>query len=151
MTRPRPKASARPPRIFWAEDAPDDRFLIREAVHRIEPAPAITFFDDGQDLLDRLRHSRPDRAVLDIHMPRLDGIETLKAIRQRPGMRNLPVVMFSTAMIEEEVAACKGLEVQAFVQKPADLEEFTAAVTAIVTGKAETRRASLGRRQPLRV
>jgi CheY-like chemotaxis protein len=138
----------RPPRIYWAEDDRDDQFLIREAVRGT--TPAITFFDDGHALLKSLGHSKPDRVVLDIQMPRLDGIETLKAIRKRPGMRSLPVVMFSTAMIDEEVATCKSLEIQAFVQKPANFDEFAAAVAGIVDGTSEHRAATLGRRQPVR-
>lgn len=89
--------------IFWAEDALDDQFLIREAAKHLKPIPNIAFFGDGQALLNGLAHSKPDRIVLDIRMPRLDGIQSLKAIRQRPYLRNVPVVMFSTAMLSEEV------------------------------------------------
>ena len=135
-----PKASAKPARtVFWAEDAMDDQFLIRTAVEGMKPRPEVTFFEDGEMLLDALGKKRPDLVVLDIRMPRLDGIETLRRIRARPGMRNLPVVMFSTAMIDEEVAECKQLEVRDFLQKPGHYSEFSAAVERIIGNKAQPR------------
>ncbi|HUR24545.1 MAG TPA: response regulator [Candidatus Thermoplasmatota archaeon] len=135
-----PKSSQKPARtVFWAEDAMDDQFLIRTAVEGMKPRPEVTFFEDGEMLLDALGKKRPDLVVLDIRMPRLDGIETLRRIRARPGMRNLPVVMFSTAMIDEEVAECKQLEVRDFLQKPGHYSEFSAAVERIIGNKAQPR------------
>ena len=135
-----PKSASKPARtVFWAEDAMDDQFLIRTAVEGMKPRPEVTFFEDGEMLLDALGKKRPDLVVLDIRMPRLDGIETLRRIRARPGMRNLAVVMFSTAMIDEEVAECKQLEVRDFLQKPGHYSEFSAAVERIIGNKAQPR------------
>ena len=138
--QPSPAASIKPARtVFWAEDAMDDQFLIRTAVEGMKPRPEVTFFEDGEYLLDALSKKKPDLVVLDIRMPRLDGIETLRRIRARPGMRSLPVVMFSTAMLDEEVAECKALEVRDFLQKPGHYSEFSAAVERIVGNKAQPR------------
>lgn len=147
---PRSKPLGKPARtVFWAEDAMDDQFLIRTAVEGMKPRPEVTFFEDGELLLDALGRARPDLVVLDIRMPRLDGIQTLRRIRARPGMRNLPVVMFSTAMLDEEVAECKALEVRDFLQKPGHYSEFSAAVERIIGNKAQPRiagkRVSTGR------
>ena len=118
--------------MFWAEDDLDDQFLIRTAAESLKPRPEITFFEDGDVLLDAVAKKRPDLVVLDIRMPRLDGVETLRRLRARPGLRNLPVAMFSTAMVDSEVAECKALEVRDFLQKPAHYSEFSAAVARIV-------------------
>jgi two-component system response regulator len=144
------KPTGKPARtVFWAEDAMDDQFLIRSAVEGMKPRPEVTFFEDGEFLLDALSRKKPDLVVLDIRMPRLDGIQTLRRIRARPGMRNLPVVMFSTAMLDEEVAECKALEVRDFLQKPGHYSEFSAAVERIIGNKAQPRiagkRVSTGR------
>jgi two-component system response regulator len=144
------KPTGKPARtVFWAEDAMDDQFLIRTAVEGMKPRPEVTFFEDGELLLDALGRKKPDLVVLDIRMPRLDGIQTLRRIRARPGMRNLPVVMFSTAMLDEEVAECKSLEVRDFLQKPGHYSEFSAAVERIVGNKPTARiagkRVSTGR------
>lgn len=117
----------------------DDQFLIRTAVEGMKPRPELTFFEDGEYLLDALAKKKPDLVVLDIRMPRLDGLETLRRIRSRPGLRSLPVVMFSTAMVEEEVAECKSLEVRDFVQKPGHYSEFSAAVERIIGNKVPAR------------
>jgi CheY-like chemotaxis protein len=117
----------------------DDQFLIRAAVEGMKPRPELTFFEDGELLLDALSRKRPDLVVLDIRMPRMDGIETLRRLRARPGMRNLPVVMFSTAMLEEEVTECKALEVRDFIQKPGHYSEFSEAVERIIGNKAPPR------------
>lgn len=125
-------------KVFWAEDALDDQFLIRTAVEALRPRPEVQFFDDGDVLMEALRHERPRLVVLDIRMPRLDGIATLRQIRAIPGFHNLPVVMFSTAMIEEEVQACQELKARDFVQKPAHYAEFAEAVARVVGGKPRT-------------
>jgi CheY-like chemotaxis protein len=122
--------------VFWAEDAFDDQFMIREVARGIRPRHAITFFNDGQALLDALRDETPELIVLDIRMPRLDGVATLKAIRKQPAFAQIPVIMFSTAKLDAEVAACEKLGVQAFLQKPARFEDFSQAVRSIVDGTA---------------
>jgi two-component system response regulator len=125
-------------KVFWAEDALDDQFLIRTAVEALRPRPEVAFFDDGDVLMEALRHERPRLVVLDIRMPRLDGIATLRQIRAVPGFHNLPVVMFSTAMIDDEVKACQELKARDFVQKPAHYAEFAEAVARVVGGKPRT-------------
>ena len=132
---PVPKSAPKPARrVAWAEDDMDDQFLIRTAAEAIKPRPEITFFEDGELLLDAVARNKPDLVVLDIRMPRLDGMETLRRLRASPTLRNLPVVMFSTAMVEEEVAECKALEVRDFIQKPGHYTEFSEAVARIVGG-----------------
>jgi len=127
--RPAPKPART---VYWAEDDLDDQFLIRTAAEGLKPRPELTFFEDGGLLLDAVDRRKPDLVVLDIRMPRLDGLEALRRIRARPGLRHLPVVMFSTAMVEEEVNECKALEVRDFLQKPAHYSEFAGAVARIV-------------------
>jgi CheY-like chemotaxis protein len=122
-------------KVFWAEDALDDQFLIRTAVESLRPRPEVQFFEDGDVLMEALRHERPRLVVLDIRMPRLDGIATLRQIRALPGFHNLPVVMFSTAMLDEEVRICQELKARDFVQKPAHYAEFADAVARVVGGK----------------
>jgi CheY-like chemotaxis protein len=131
--------------VYWAEDALDDQFLIRAALEDRKSQAEVTFFLDGQALLDELAHTKPARVVLDINMPGLGGIETLQAIRQRPALLRLPVTMFSTAMRDGDVEACKRLDVDAFVQKPSDFNDFAQAVIGIVSGQIHTRRAAQAR------
>ena len=122
--------------IYWAEDDAADQFMIREAARHATPAANITFFEDGQALVDAVSRFRPEQVVLDIRMPRMSGVQALEALRQDPRNRDLPIVMFSTALVEGELEACVRLGVQAFVQKPNDLAAFEVAVGAILDGTA---------------
>lgn len=122
--------------IFWAEDDAADQFMIREAARQATPAANITFFEDGQALVDAVARSRPEQVVLDIRMPRMSGVQALEALRQDPRNRDLPIVMFSTALIEGELELCVRLGVRAFVQKPSDFAAFEVAVGAILDGTA---------------
>lgn len=127
---------SRPPRVYWAEDAQDDQVLIRHALADIPGAPQVTFFEDGRDLLEGLADETPDLVVLDIRMPRLTGVETLRAIRKDPRLAGLPVTMFSTAAVEREMAECATLGVLDYVQKPTAFAEFTAAVQRVIDSLA---------------
>jgi CheY-like chemotaxis protein len=135
--------------VAWAEDDMDDQFLIRTAAEGLKPRPEIAFFEDGELLLAAIERKRPDLVVLDIRMPRLDGMQTLRRLRARPGLRNLPVVMFSTALVEEEVAECKALEVRDFIQKPGHYTEFSEAVARIVGGTMRPPAPGRNTRRPL--
>lgn len=142
VTASTPAAPLSARRVFWAEDALDDQFLIRTAAEALRPRPELVFFEDGDILLEALQKERPRLVVLDIRMPRLDGIETLKRIRAQPGFHNLPVVMFSTAMVESEVATCRELRVRDYIQKPSHYADFSEAVAKIVGGTVRERPSS---------
>jgi CheY-like chemotaxis protein len=122
--------------IYWAEDDFADQFMIREAARGAQPPAAITFFQNGQELLEALRGGRPEQVVLDIRMPGMGGVETLENLRRDGRYRDLPVVMFSTALLEGEIEACHRFGVQAFVQKPSAYADFEAAVQTILAGTA---------------
>lgn len=132
--------------IYWAEDDPADRFMVREVAEQEGAAAEIRFFADGQALIDALATGRPEQVVLDIRMPGLDGVATLERLRRDPRNNDLPVVMFSTALVAGELETCIQLGVQAFVQKPSEFEGFRVAVAAILDGTATgIRPASKGR------
>lgn len=122
-------------RVDWAEDSVEDQYLIRHALDELHGAE-VRFFEDGQALLDGLADRLPDLVVLDIRMPRMGGMEALRAIRRDPRFAGLPVTMFSTAKIEHELAECAALGVRAYVQKPTAFADFTAAVQRVLASAA---------------
>jgi two-component system, sensor histidine kinase and response regulator len=119
------------PKILWAEDGLDDQYLIKHALGQISPAPKVQFVEDGEAALAALGEARPDLVVLDINMPVLDGMETLKRMRGAEGTREVPVVVFSTGREESAVAACESLGVLDYIQKPFHYGDFTTAVGRI--------------------
>lgn len=117
--------------MLWAEDNPQDQILIRAALEDLPRPPDVRFSDDGLLLLEALRTSRPALVVLDLKMPRLGGLETLRRIRADPALAKLPVSVFSAGDHPEETAACQRLGTLEVVRKPVDFREFTAAVRGL--------------------
>ena len=118
-------------RILWAEDGLDDQDLIKHALGQISHAPKVEFVEDGQAALAALDDGMPDLVVLDINMPILDGVETLRRLKAADETKSIPVVVFSTGREEAAVQTCKKLGVVDYIQKPFHYEDFTTAVARI--------------------
>lgn len=118
--------------VLWAEDNPQDQILIRSAFEDVVDAPLLKMVNDGVYLLEEARKSRPKMVVLDLKMPRLGGLETLRRIRDDSTLNDLPICIFSAGNQPEETEACRTLGVVDVVQKPVDFEQFTTAVQQIV-------------------
>lgn len=87
--------------ILCADDDPDDRELICETITRLHPTYRVVHAKDGWEAFTWLQQasttgSLPCLVILDINMPKMDGKQTLKKIRQTEGLTQVPVVMFST-------------------------------------------------------
>lgn len=122
---------ARPITILMAEDDPDDRYLAREALIESRLANEIHFVEDGEELLQYLRHEgryaelappRPGIILLDLNMPRKDGREALYEIKADPLLRRIPVVVLTTSKAEEDILRSYDLGVSSFIVKPVTFE-----------------------------
>lgn len=123
--------------ILIAEDNPQDVELTIEALKDYNLANHIVAVSDGVEAMEYLRHEgryknrmkgRPAVLLLDIKMPRMDGIEVLEAIRKDEKLRTLPVVMLTSSREEPDLEKCYDLGVNAYVVKPVDFMEFIEAV-----------------------
>lgn len=121
----------RPVRIYWAEDAESDQFLIRQSIKRTPGTPVVTFFANGEELLAAVAQGAPDLVVLDLNMPVMDGLEALRRLR-RTVAKDVPVAIFSTARTEAEEAECLVLGAIAFLQKPTTFGDFAVTVDHIL-------------------
>jgi CheY-like chemotaxis protein len=120
--------------ILMAEDDPDDRFLTREALKEAHLANELRFVEDGEDLMDYLLSKgkyeetdsapRPGIILLDLNMPRKDGREALKEIKDDPALRSIPVVVLTTSKAEEDILRSYDLGVSGYVTKPVTLHEL---------------------------
>ena len=126
--------------ILVADDDPDDRLLIDDAFKQANLVGALAFVEDGQALLDYLRHQgpfadprppRPALVVLDLNMPGKDGREALADMKADPALRGIPVVVLTTSRDEEDVARSYELGVSGFVHKPASYAALLEIVTVI--------------------
>jgi CheY-like chemotaxis protein len=125
------------PDILLAEDNPNDVELTLEALAEHNLANRVTVAHDGVEALEYLRcegaySGRPPGApavlLLDIKMPRMDGLEVLREIRGDPELRRQPVVILTSSREEQDIITSYDLGVNAYVVKPVDFQSFIEAV-----------------------
>ena len=127
-------SDVRPVEIVLAEDDEDDYFLTREALQESRIANRLHWVRDGEELMAFLRReghfderlAEPDPALilLDLNMPRKDGREALREIKEDPDLRSIPVIVLTTSDAEEDIVRSYDLGVNSFVQKPVSFGEF---------------------------
>ncbi len=125
--------NARVPVVLLVEDDPGDVLLVTEALERSEHPPLLQVANDGQEALDLLHGSgpRPDLILLDLNMPRLDGRETLAALKADRELRAIPVVVLTTSDAESDVLASYQRYASSYVTKPMDLDDMETVVDQI--------------------
>jgi CheY-like chemotaxis protein len=123
--------------ILFAEDNPRDVELTLEALADHNLANNVVVVRDGVETLEYLRREgkykqrkpgNPAVLLLDIKMPRMDGIEVLRTIRSDNLLKILPVVMLTSSREEQDLIKSYELGVNAYVVKPVDFKEFIEAV-----------------------
>ena len=126
--------------ILFAEDNPRDVELTLEALADHNLANNVIVVRDGVETLEYLRcegkykqrkTGNPAVLLLDIKMPRMDGIEVLKTIRGDDKLKTLPVVMLTSSREEQDMVRSYALGVNAYVVKPVDFKEFIEAVKQV--------------------
>ncbi len=119
--------------IVMADDDPDDRLLMKEALAEIELPNVINFVEDGAELMDYLYQRgrflvdkviKPNLILLDLNMPRMDGHEALRLIKSDPVLRRIPVIVLTTSKLEVDVAKTYDLGVNSYISKPAHFDEL---------------------------
>ena len=126
--------------ILLAEDSPHDAEMAIDALRESHLANPIVHVEDGVEALDYLLRrgrfaDRPEEdpavLLLDIKMPRMDGLEVLKHIRSDEKLKHLPVVILSSSREESDLARSWDLGVNAYVVKPVDIDQFFQAVKTL--------------------
>ncbi len=128
--------------ILIAEDNPDHALLVRIAARRVYPDLDVRIVGDGEKAIaylagtspfeDRRAHPFPKLLILDLVMPRLDGFGLLAWIDGQPQLSELPIVTFTSSVNPGDEERALGLGADAFYTKPADLDELSKTVRAIV-------------------
>lgn len=126
--------------ILLVEDSPADAEMAMDALREANLANPVVHVEDGVECMDWLyaRGRFADRAeddpvvvLLDIKMPRMNGLEVLTRMREDEKMRRIPVVILSSSREESDLARSWDLGVNAYVIKPVDVAQFFAAVRTL--------------------
>jgi chemotaxis family two-component system response regulator Rcp1 len=128
----------RPFEILLVEDSPGDVWLTRETLLQGGVPKNINVVTNGEQALDYLQRRapflkavRPDLVLLDLNLPRRDGLEVLKEIKDDPVLRSITVVILTTSEAPTDVNAAYDLNANCYIVKPVDLESFTQAIRGI--------------------
>jgi CheY-like chemotaxis protein len=122
--------------ILIAEDDEGHARLIEKNLRRARVANRVERFEDGQQILDflfrrgeRNREPRiPYLLLLDIRMPKVDGVEVLRQLKEDKELRKVPVIMLTTTDDPREVERCHELGCSNYIVKPVDYEQFADAI-----------------------
>jgi len=126
--------------ILLAEDSPADAEMAIDALKEARLANPIVHVEDGVEAMDYLlrrgafanrEEGLPAVLLLDIKMPRMDGLEVLKEIRNTEELKRLPVVILSSSREESDLARSWDMGVNAYVVKPVDVDQFFGAVQTL--------------------
>ena len=127
-------------RILLVDDSPRDIEMALNALAENSLANEVVVLRDGVEALDYLYRRGPfaDRAVgnpavvlLDLKMPRVDGIEVLRQIKTDPQLRMIPVVVMTSSREEQDLVTSYQLGVNAYIVKPVKFQEFVEAVKLV--------------------
>lgn len=123
--------------ILLVEDSPDDVLLTRRAFQKNHIRNAIVVATDGAEAIAHLLPEdgseglHPALVLLDVKLPKVDGLEVLRRIRDDERTHHLPVVVLTTSNEERDILTSYRLGANSFLRKPVVFEEFVAAVNTL--------------------
>ncbi len=119
--------------ILLVEDNPDDQKLVIRSLRRSKIANEIKVARNGEEALDILFSDAPlpTLVLLDIKLPKIDGLEVLRRIRASDRTRLLPVVILTSSSEERDIFDSYHLGANSYVRKPVEFDQFAEAVTQV--------------------
>lgn len=131
--------TGQPVEILLVEDNPGDIDLTLEALEEAKLRNNVHVAKDGVEAMRFLRREgaeheavpRPDLILLDLNLPRKDGREVLKEVKQDPDLKLIPVVVLTTSEAEQDVLDAYEYNANAYIVKPVDFEKFFRTIQAL--------------------
>jgi len=124
--------------VLLVEDDPGDILMTREAFEQYKIRNVLHVVTDGEQALQYLRRTgdyagapRPGLILLDLNLPRLDGLEVLAELKADPVLKVIPVVILTTSQAQQDVLRSYALHANAYVSKPVDFERFVDVIRQI--------------------
>ncbi|MBW7957565.1 MAG: response regulator [Deltaproteobacteria bacterium] len=128
----------RPMEILMVEDNPYDIRLTIEAFREAKVSNKMHLAADGEEAIEFLRRKgkhrnapRPDLILLDLNLPKMNGMEVLSEIKADPDTRRIPVVVLTSSADDNDVSAAYGLHTNAYITKTADVDRFITIAKAV--------------------
>ena len=128
----------RPIRILLVDDDPADVLLTRRAMSQTRLRLDMSVVPDGEAALEYLNQAgdysdavRPDLVILDLNIPKRDGIEVLKMIKSNSTLCSIPVIVLTTSGEPQDVKRAYANQANSYVRKPIDLDSFTRVIQDI--------------------
>ncbi len=122
----------RPFRVLLVEDDPDHAELVRRGLAEQRAPVEITVLEDGEAALDYLSRERtdgnarrPHLILLDLRLPKMDGLQLLQRVKSVPALRAIPCVVLTTSDAERDVTRAYELHANSYLVKPGDADGFT--------------------------
>lgn len=128
--------------ILLVEDSPSDAELTVRALKSGNPAVKITHVEDGEAALDVLfgdptgstvPSPRPNLIILDLKMPKVNGLDVLAKVKSDSATKIIPVIMLTSSMEERDVAEAYSLGVNSYIVKPVNYDAYKNTVVSLVT------------------
>jgi len=128
----------KPIEILLVEDSIDEAELTMETLREGRLRNRLHWVEDGEQAMAFLRREgahvgapRPDLILLDLHMPRMGGLEVLAEIKQHPNWKRIPVVIMTSSNEEKDVLGAYDKHANCYLTKPIDIDEFIEVVRSI--------------------
>lgn len=127
-------------RILLVEDNPDDVELTLHALKKNNIVNPVNVVRDGQEALDYLshkgkysgsEHALPNLILLDLKLPKVDGVEVLRMVKNDRKLKVIPVVILTSSKEESDMVKSYNLGVNSYIRKPVDFDQFTEVVKQI--------------------
>lgn len=139
------KTRKRPLQVLLVEDNTSDEILFKDAVERSGILSEIYCMQYPDRVMDFLQNheskygrQRPDIIVLDINLPKMDGMALLKQLKTAPDVADIPVLMLTNSIRVQEMRECYKLQAAGFIQKSMDFEEFCEDISSAIKYWAKT-------------
>lgn len=128
--------------VLIVDDDADDRELFCEAVQEIDETIQCITASNGEaalKLLDNEKKDRPlpDYIFLDLNMPRLNGKQCLALIKSSPELQHIPIIIYTTSKLKEDVTETKRLGASYFITKPSKQKDLKKIISLVLEGKGE--------------
>ncbi len=136
--------------ILLVEDNPGDILLAKEALKETGLLNyELNVVSDGEEAISYLfrrlgfeNASRPELVLLDLNIPKINGREVLRFVKEDHDLRSIPIIVFSTSEAQHDINTSYELHANCYVTKPVDYDEFVTVITSIVTFWNQVRKVS---------